>query len=82
MASGGLEAMTTTQVTAVGNAVSIVLPPEIVERLKVVSGDRLCFRETLTGIELQRVDDELIEQLASFDQVMREDDEALRRLAE
>ncbi len=74
--------MTTTQVTAVGNSVSIELPPEIVDRLKVVSGDRVCFRETPTGVELQRMDAELAEQFAAFDQVAQEDEEALRRLAE
>jgi len=74
--------MTTAQVTSVGNAVAVVLPPEVAEHLKVVSGDKLRLIETPTGVELQRVDAELAEQLGAFDQVMREDDEALRRLAE
>jgi putative addiction module antidote len=74
--------MTTAQATTIGNAVSIVLPPEVVARLNVVSGDRLRFVETPNGFELQRVDEKLAEQLAAFDQVMLEDDEALRRLAE
>jgi putative addiction module antidote len=74
--------MTTTQATTVGNSIGIVLPPEVIERLKVVSGDRLCLTETPNGFELQRLDDELASQLAAFDQVMHEDDEALRRLAE
>ena len=74
--------MTTAQVTAIGNSVGIVLPPEVVDRLKVVSGDKLQLIETPNGVELQRIDEELAEQLATFDQVMQEDDEALRRLAE
>jgi hypothetical protein len=74
--------MTTTPVISTGRSVSIELPPEIVDRLKVVSGDRVCFKETPTGIELQRLDPELAKQEAAFDQVLAEDEEALRRLAE
>jgi putative addiction module antidote len=74
--------MTTRQVTSVGNSIGVELPPEIAARLNIVSGDRVSFTETPTGVELQRVDAELAEQMAAFDQVMQEDDETLRRLAE
>jgi putative addiction module antidote len=74
--------MTTTQVTTFGNSFGIVLPPEVLDRLKVVSGDKVQLIETPNGVELQRVDEELAQQLATFDRVMQEDDEALRRLAE
>jgi putative addiction module antidote len=74
--------MTTTAITTVDNSFSIELPREVIERLKVSSGDKLRLVETPTGVELQRIDPELAEQLAAFEQVMREDDDALRRLAE
>jgi putative addiction module antidote len=74
--------MTTAQVTPFGNSMGIVLPPQILQKLNVVSGDQLCLIETANGVELKRVDPELAEQLRAADQVMREDDEALRRLAE
>ncbi|HMO84226.1 MAG TPA: hypothetical protein PKC18_04810 [Lacipirellulaceae bacterium] len=74
--------MTTSPVTAVGDAHGIVLPPEVVDRLKVVSGDRVGFVDTPNGVELQRVDEEMAEQLEAFNRVMLEDDEALRRLSE
>ena len=72
----------TTQVTPFGDAVGIVLSPEALQKLNVVSGDQLCLVETADGIELKAVDSELAEQLLAADEVMREDDEALRRLAE
>jgi putative addiction module antidote len=74
--------MTAAQITTVSDTFSIELPPDVVARLKVGSGDKLRLVETPTGVELQRIDPELAEQLGVFDQVMREDDEALRRLAE
>ena len=74
--------MITAQVTAFGNSVGIVLPREVLDRLKVASGDKLQLVETPNGVELKRLDEALAEQLAAFDQVMQEDDEALRRLAE
>jgi putative addiction module antidote len=74
--------MTAAQITTVSDTFSIELPREVVDRLKVASGDKLRLVETPTGVELQRVDPELGEQLAAFEQVMLEDDDALRRLAE
>jgi putative addiction module antidote len=74
--------MITADVTSLGNSVVVILPPEAVDRLRVASGDKVQLIETPTGVELQRVDAELGAQLAAFEQVMGEDDEALRRLAE
>lgn len=72
----------TTQVTPFGDSVGIVLPPEALQKLNVVSGDQLCLIETPDGITLKAVDSELAEQLLAADEVMHEDDQALRRLAE
>jgi putative addiction module antidote len=74
--------MAPSQITTVTDSLSIALPREVVDRLQIASGDKLRLVDTPTGVELQRVDAELAEQLAAFDQVMQEDDEALRRLAE
>lgn len=74
--------MTIAQITTVTDTFSIALPPDVVDRLQVASGDKLRLVQTPTGVELQRVDEDLAEQLAAFDQVMLEDDQALRRLAE
>ncbi len=74
--------MHTTQVISIGDALGIILPPETVHKLNVVAGDQLQFIDTPNGVELRRIDDELADQLRAADQVMQEDDEALRRLAE
>jgi putative addiction module antidote len=74
--------MITADVTSLGNSVVVILPPEAVDRLRVASGDKVQLIETPAGVELQRVDADLSGQLAAFEQVMGEDDEALRRLAE
>jgi putative addiction module antidote len=74
--------MCTTSIITVSPTLSIELPQDVADRLKVSSGDKLRMVETSTGVELQRIDGELAEQLAAFDKVMDEDDEALRRLAE
>jgi putative addiction module antidote len=82
MLTGGAQRMTTAPITAIGSTVNLVLPQEVVDRLQVVSGDSVKLVETEKGYEIQRLDEELREQLAAFDQVMREDEQALRRLAE
>ena len=74
--------MLTTQVISIGDGLGIILPPEAVQKLNVVSGDQVQLIDAPNGIELRRVDEELADQLRAVDQVMREDDEALRRLAD
>lgn len=74
--------MSTAPIITIGPTLSIELPQDVADRLRVGTGDKLRVVETSTGVELQRVDGEFAEQLAAFEQVMEEDDEALRRLAE
>ncbi len=74
--------MTTAPITNIGSTVNLVLPQEVVDRLQVVSGDSVQLVQTEKGYEIQRLDEELREQLAAFDQVMRQDEQALRRLAD
>lgn len=70
------------KITTVGNSAGIVLPREILERLRVQKGDTLFAVETPNGIELTAFDLELAEQMAVAEQVMREDRDVLRKLAE
>jgi len=69
------------KITTVGNSAGIVLPREILERLRVGKGDTLFATETPDGIELRPFDDEFAEQMAIAEQVMREDRDVLRKLA-
>ena len=74
--------MTTLKVTTVGNSTGVILPREILERLRVSKGDRHYVRETPDGIMLTPYNPEFAEQLAVAEQVMREDRDLLRKLAE
>ncbi len=73
--------MTTVKLTTVGNSVGIVLPKEILERLRVRKGDTLYVLETPRGIELTPYDPEFARQMEVAEGVMREDRDALRKLA-
>lgn len=70
------------KITTIGNSVGIVLPKEILERLRVQKGDSLFVTETPDGIELRAFDEEFAEQVAIAEQIMREDRDVLRKLAQ
>lgn len=70
------------KITTVGNSTGIILPKEILEKLRVSKGDSIFAIETSKGFELTAYNPELEEQLKLAEQVMREDRDALRRLAE
>ena len=73
---------TSLKVTTIGNSTGVVLPKEILERLHVSKGDRLYVLETPNGIELVPYNPEFARQMEVAEQVMREDRDALRKLAE
>ncbi|MEQ1922218.1 MAG: AbrB/MazE/SpoVT family DNA-binding domain-containing protein [Pyrinomonadaceae bacterium] len=70
------------KVTTVGNSTGVVLPKEILERLRVQKGDTLFAIETPNGIELSAFDEEFAETMAVAEKVMRENRDLLRKLAE
>jgi len=74
--------MSILKVTTVGDSVGIILPREILERLRVQKGDSLYVVETKQGIELTPYDPELAAQLDVAEKVMREDRDVLRKLAD
>ena len=74
--------MTTLKVTTVGNSAGVVLPRELLRRLRVSKGDTLYVLETPNGIELTPYDPDFGKQMDAAEQVMREDRDALRKLAE
>jgi putative addiction module antidote len=74
--------MSVLKVTNIGNSVGVILPDEILERLRVKRGDTLYAIETKNGIELTANNPALAEQMEIAERVMREDQEALRKLAE
>jgi putative addiction module antidote len=74
--------MTTLKLTTVGNSTGVVLPKEILQRLRVDRGDMLYVLETPNGIELTPFNPELATQMEVAERVMREDRDVLRKLAE
>jgi putative addiction module antidote len=69
------------KLTTIGNSLGVVLPKELVSRLRIDKGDSLYVLETPTGIELTPFDPELAQQLEAAEQVMRENRDVLRKLA-
>jgi putative addiction module antidote len=74
--------MTSLKLTTVGNSTGVVLPKEILQRLRVDRGDTLYVIETPHGIELTPYDPEFARQMDVAERVMREDRDVLRKLAE
>jgi len=72
----------TLKLVTIGNSVGVILPKDILEKLRVNKGDSIFAVETSKGIELTPYNAELAEQMAIAEQVMREDRDALRKLAE
>lgn len=70
------------KITTIGNSTGVILPKEILEKLRVSKGDTLFAIETSRGIELTPFNPEVAEQMQLAEQVMREDRDALRKLAE
>jgi putative addiction module antidote len=74
--------MKTVKLTTVGSSTGIVLPKDVLERLRVQKGDVLHVVETPNGIELTPYDPQFAAQLSAAEEVMREDRNVLRKLAE
>jgi putative addiction module antidote len=74
--------MASVKVVAVGNSIGVILPKEIVQRLRVEKGDTLYVLETPQGIELTPYDREFAAQMDVAESVMRENRDVLKKLAE
>ncbi len=70
------------KVTAIGNSVGIVLPKELLARLRVEKGDSLYVVETPSGIELTTYDPAFAQQMELAESIMRENKDVLKKLAE
>lgn len=72
----------TLKLTTVGNSTGVVLPKEILEKLRASKGDTIFAIETPNGVELTPYDSEFARQMEIAERVMREDRDVLKRLAE
>ena len=70
------------RITTVGNSAGIILPKELLARLRLQKGDELYALETPDGIRLTAFDPALAEQMEVAEKIMREDRAVLRKLAQ
>ena len=73
---------TAVKITTVGSSVGIVLPKEILNRLDAKKGDTLYLTESPDGIRITPYDPNFAAKLEAFEDVMRENRDVLRKLAE
>lgn len=71
----------TLKLTTVGNSVGVVLPKEILSKLRVDKGDTLYVVETPEGIELTAYRPDFAAQMGVAEEIMRENRDVLRKLA-
>jgi len=69
------------KITSIGNSAGVILPRELLARLRLAKGDELFAIETPDGVRLSVFDPELAEQMEAAEQVMKEDRDVLRKLA-
>jgi putative addiction module antidote len=70
------------KITAIGNSAGIILPKELLARLRVEKGDELYAVDTPDGVRLTAYDPELAMQMEVAEQVMRDRRDLLRKLAQ
>ena len=70
------------KITTIGNSAGIILPKELLARLRLEKGDELFALETPDGIRLTNYDPTLAEQMDVAERIMRQDRNVLRKLAE
>lgn len=69
------------KVTTVGSSAGVVLPKEVLSRLKVSKGDSLFLTESPEGFRITPYDPEFEEQMSLARKFMRERRDVLRELA-
>jgi len=70
------------KITSIGNSSGIILPKELLARLRVEKGDELYALETPDGIRLTAFDPELAAQMEVAEAVMRKRRTLLHKLAQ
>jgi len=72
----------TLKLTIIGNSLGVIFPKDILGKLRVQKGDTLYVLETPTGIELTAYDPEFAKQMEAAEEVMRENRDVLKKLAQ
>jgi putative addiction module antidote len=72
---------TTLKITKIGNSAGVVLPRELLARLRAGVGDTLYVSESPDGIRITVSDPDFAAKMDLAEQIMREDRDILRVLA-
>jgi putative addiction module antidote len=72
----------TSKIIAIGNSAGIILPKEMLSRLKVEKGDTVYVSEVPGGLQVSPHDDELAATMEAADRVIRRYRDTLKKLAE
>lgn len=70
------------KITTVGNSTGVILPKELLEKLRVQRGDELMVLETPDGITLTPYNAEFSQQMDVAERIMRKRRNLLKKLAE
>ncbi len=70
------------KITTIGNSAGVILPKELLARLRLEKGDELFALETADGLKLTVFDPKLAAQMDVAEKVMREDRAVLHKLAQ
>jgi len=71
----------TLKITKIGNSAGVILPKELLARLRAGIGDSLFVTEAPDGIRITAADPDFATQMDVAEQIMREDRNILRALA-
>lgn len=71
----------TLKITKIGNSAGVVLPKELLGRLRVGVGDTLYVSEAPDGIRITAADPDFATQMEAAERIMRRDRNVLRALA-
>jgi putative addiction module antidote len=69
------------KITKVGNSAAVILPKELLARLRVSLGDTLFATESPDGIRLTASNPDFAAKMAAAEEIMRDDRDILRVLA-
>jgi putative addiction module antidote len=73
--------MTKLKITTVGSSAGVILPKEVLARLRVAKGDTIFLTEAPEGFRITAYDPEFEEQMTLARKFMRKHRDALRELA-
>jgi putative addiction module antidote len=73
---------TATKIISIGNSAGIILPKEMLDRLKVEKGDPVYLSEVAGSVQISPYDEEFAAKMEVADRVLRRYRDAFKRLAE